>query len=212
MNKNWKSYWKLLANEKRNTALFHFQYCILKALGAKSNAKKEIAQALIRRAFTPKGGSWDAINRIGHKAFWSHKIFGLDTTLFFDEGGLNACKELIKEVLGDKFNFNEPDYMFIFVRQDISQEQQAVQAAHATYCAGVKFAPKEPEETHFVLVGVENEEALNEISEFLTSKGTEFVSFVEPDLANSITAIATERMKENQKRFLRRYKKLEFNK
>jgi hypothetical protein len=212
MNKNWKSYWKLLANSKGNTAVFHAQYCLLKAFGAKANNKKEIAQALIRRAFTPKDGcNWDRADICLHTAFWAKKIFGLDQSLFFaDKEEIQQYKDFINELVGTVISKTEPDYMFIFVRQDISPEQQAVQAAHATYVAGAKFEPKDPEQTHFVLIGISDEAAMLSAQELLQEHDTEYVSFKEPDLGDIVTAIATEKMKESQKRFLKKYKKLVF--
>lgn len=212
MNKNWKEHWKQLANNKANTALHHFQYCALKAFNAKSNAKKEIAFALLRRAFTPKNGyDWSAINRAAREAFYSNYLLGVSNKeMFEDEAEERRYKALVYEFIGANIRDHEPDYMFIFVRQDISNEQQAVQAAHATFVAGSKFTHASPDKVNFVLVGVRNTHELKLTQQRLEAYGCEFVTFVEPDLDNSITAIATTPLKEHQKRFLKKYKLLEF--
>lgn len=213
MNRNYKSYWKLLANSKCNNAVHHIQYCALKALSSKSNSKQEIAEALVRKAFTPRAGTdWLKANRAARDAFYTNTIFGYDKSLFFEnEHEEQQFKYIIYNIQGTNIASNEPDYVFIFVRQDISKEQQAVQAAHATYCAAAKFQPQEPEKAHFVLVGVRNEYELKLVMQSLEARDCDFVSFIEPDLANSVTALATKTMKEHQKRFLKKYKTLAFD-
>jgi hypothetical protein len=47
------------------------------------------------------------------------------------------------------------------------------------------------------------------ISDILSIKAVQYVTFNEPDMGATNTAIATEVLKEHQKRFLKRYKKLE---
>lgn len=216
MNNNWKTIWKQLSKDKKATAQHHYQYCILKALKAKSNNKLEIAQALLRRAFTPVTSetklangrtAWDSINRARPH---SNTIFGIPITEFLSEEEQPLYWELVNHSKEDDIRSNEPDYLIIFVRQDISKEQQAVQAAHATFVAGTTFEHKSPEQVNFVLIGVEDETKLLSLECSLEERGIKYVIFREPDLASSITAIATEPLKEHQKRFLKRYKTLEF--
>jgi hypothetical protein len=214
MNKNWKSYWKLVANNKENTAVHHAQYCLMKAFGAKANNKIEIAHALLRKAFTPPTNTtdnWAHVRSILRTNIWIRTIFGLDASLFFDEKEAKEFDEFRKLVAG--VDIKEPDYLFIFVRQDISREQQAVQAAHATFKAGCiagKTGEADPNTTNFVLIGVEDEAALVEAREKLYDRGISYAEFVEPDLDNSLTAIASQPLKEHRKRFLKRYKLLSF--
>lgn len=87
-------------------------------------------------------------------------------------------------------------YVYIFVRQDISFEQQAVQAAHVTFKLGAFMERykdltnwEDPDETYFTLVGVRNEEALSAITSILDKFGFKFESFYEPDLPG-VTAVA----------------------
>jgi hypothetical protein len=210
LNTNWKTIWKQRANDKANDAVDHFQYCILKALFAKSNAKKEIGLALLKRAFTPTSyGSWDGLNEAGRYAAYRKTIFGRDWTELVPEELQEAYKELVRACQGPTVALSENDYLFIFVRQDISPEQQAVQSAHAVYKAGCEYKHK-PDETYFVLIGVANEEELEEAKAKLASRSVEFVEFYEPDLGDSLTAIATRPIKEHRKRFLKHYRKLQF--
>lgn len=219
MNKNWKTHWKAHTLNKDATALHHFQYCVLKALGAKSNAKLEIAQALLRRAFTPVKEeihgrtAFDTVRRVNYQAIWhwrnTKQIFGLDASLFFNAEDEEAYVNLVGEIYSQNIAKSEPEYMFVFVRQDISPEQQAVQAAHATYKAGCTFGYN-PDTTNFVLVGLPKEEHVTQAANLCEANGHETVSFIEPDLGDTLTAIAVRPMKERHKRFLREYKKLVF--
>lgn len=211
MTYDYKTDWKELANNKANTAAHHFQYCILKALFAKSNNKLEIAKALLKKAFTPKSnGTWDTLSNISRRVFYRNNVFlGKPLADFLTEEQQRQYKALVWECTGMAIRQSEEDYLFVFVRQDISNEQQAVQAAHATHKAGHKF-PSNPDETYFVLIGVEDECQLQEVELLLQKHNHEYVSFMEPDLGNTMTAIAVKPMKEHQKRFLKKYKKLQF--
>lgn len=81
--------------------------------------------------------------------------------------------------------------MYVLVRQDLSPSQQAVQACHA--CLEVsKTFPWSGEHPHLVLVGVPNEtvltEWLNRVVQQLPQ--AQLAIFKEPDLDNSLTALA----------------------
>ena len=88
-------------------------------------------------------------------------------------------------------------YVYIFTRQDISPEQQAVQTAHATYKLGwnVKIHDMPdwptPDNTYFTLVGVRNRDALSAVSLILDKFEIPCESFVEPDMDYEVTSIAT---------------------
>lgn len=234
VNKNWKDYWKLRAKSKSITSTDMVQYCLLKALTAKGQNKKAIAQGLLRAAFTPVQNKNKLGNgRLPYDALgpWTPAaggfvtpttIFGFSVTHFMDEAGIEAYGELADETFGFRaLGLSEPDYMFLFVRQDISKEQQAVQAAHAAFKAGATIGSRIingdngstiADKTNFVLIGVQNEYRLKEVTNHLdSSKHVEYVVFNEPDLDNAMTAVATKPMKAHKKRFLRKYKKLVFD-
>lgn len=220
INKNWKDHWKLVANNKNNNATHMAQYCILKALTARSQNKVEIAQSMLRAAFTPVTNDTELAN--GRRQFDTldyqiqrvgmyRTIFGLDLSLFFDEEGYEEYMSFVRLLWKEDIKANEPDYMFLFVRQDISSEQQAVQAAHAAYVAGSKASPEaDVNNVHFVLVGVENEEEVKVAAETLESNNVAYYEFYEPDLGDALTSVASQPIKEHQKRFLGKYKTLKF--
>ena len=103
-------------------------------------------------------------------------------------------------------------YTYVFVRQDISPEQQLVQAAHATFLLGVqsqrvevKHTSKDtglvpcqvnehvnPAETYFTVIGVRDLRALYAVRDILIKFGYAFEMFHEPDLGSEgeHTAIA----------------------
>ena len=57
---------------------------------------------------------------------------------------------------------NNP-YTYVFIRKDLSPEQQIVQACHASLEAGFRF--RQPETTSYLIVlGVDNFEELEEAS------------------------------------------------
>lgn len=85
-------------------------------------------------------------------------------------------------------------YLYIFVRQDICAEQQAVQAAHATFVAGqnlemagVKF---DPNYVHFVLIGVPNLDELERALNLAANAGIRIHPFEEGDMDDEMTAFA----------------------
>lgn len=97
-------------------------------------------------------------------------------------------------------------YVYIFTRQDISPEQQAVQSAHATYKLGTVIggiAPSNfpsPNETYFTLIGVRNLEALMAVEMILVQFGYRYVVFNEPDLnGGEDTSIAIYPIPENER-------------
>ena len=121
-------------------------------------------------------------------------------------------------------------YVYIFVRQDLSNEQQAVQAAHATMQMGVEsqrrgprdeFIPHQtgvdvhPKKTYFTLVGVRNLEALEGVASILEKFNIRHETFIEPDIAppsGEPTAIATYPIREDLRGPLLAFNLLKMNK
>lgn len=79
-------------------------------------------------------------------------------------------------------------YMYTFIRNDLSHNQQIVQTAHAVDMLNKKH----PHDyiSHMVLCDVQNEDELIGLSEWLTFRGICHTMFHEPDI-NAYTAIAT---------------------
>jgi hypothetical protein len=79
-------------------------------------------------------------------------------------------------------------YIYIFVRNDLSKEQQIIQASHAMYDVGVKQSKNL--KPNVVLIDVSNELELHEVQGFLTFHKIKYEMFYEPDIS-AYTAIAT---------------------
>jgi len=78
------------------------------------------------------------------------------------------------------------------VRQDLTREQQTVQAAHVAFEVARSEHISHPiPHPHFVLCGVCDESALLRQCERLEFRGIPFSPFYEPDQDNELTAIAT---------------------
>lgn len=218
-----KTTWKAYVKENDPSAADMAAYQILKAVKSKSNDKFAVAKALIDRAFTPitkesrlnnghapYGGAFNAIRRTLYGSFYNHildDLTGLE---------IESFKE-IESKLREEFRFghekHEPEYMFFFVRQDITPEQQLVQTAHVALVAGQRlFSPEaKTHEIYFCVIGVENEQELVKAAELLADHEIKVQAFREPDLNNSITAICSVPILRHKKGFLSHYKTLKFN-
>lgn len=83
-------------------------------------------------------------------------------------------------------------YAYIFVRQDISQEQQLIQFGHVACVLG-RNLPDDicPHSLNFVGIGVPNESKLWESLAHMALNGVEYVAFKEPDMGDELTAVAS---------------------
>lgn len=81
-------------------------------------------------------------------------------------------------------------YVYVLVREDLTCEQQLVQAAHATLAAGARFGPIRSD-THLVVLAVRDEPALLAASHKLLSRGLAHELFFEPDGGVGYSALAT---------------------
>lgn len=80
------------------------------------------------------------------------------------------------------------NYIYIFVRKDISLEQQLVQAAHVACVAGEKFNDSD---SHMVLLSVSDIDELMYVSHQLDFCEIQHAIFFEPDNNMGNSAIAT---------------------
>lgn len=109
---------------------------------------------------------------------------------------------------------NQPVYVYILVREDLSPSQIAVQSCHAAIEATRRFTPGQDEvHPHLVLIGVKNENDLLKAYERLQYHGISITKFEEPDKNNEVTAISTAPIPQDsaQRRLLRNYKLLNLN-
>lgn len=114
-------------------------------------------------------------------------------------------------------------YLYIFVRQDLVAEQQAVQATHATFVAGAAIAkdlegnaarPRKfnPASTHFVLIGVPDLNALYEARGIAQANGITTHEFYEEDIGDQMTAFTTGIVTQEKRSVFRSYGLLKFDK
>lgn len=112
-------------------------------------------------------------------------------------------------------------YLYIFVRQDMCAEQQAVQAAHATFVAGAHiradFAGNnnrakwfDPNSTHFVLIGVPDLSALLHAHNLSLNSGISTHAFHEEDLNDEMTAFTTGIVTQEKRSVFKDYGLLKF--
>ena len=80
----------------------------------------------------------------------------------------------------------ENQYMYLFVRADLSKPQQIIQTAHAAAKIGEKYHG----DTFATLCEANDEDHLKGISEYLDKHDIDHYCFFEPDVS-AYTAIAT---------------------
>jgi hypothetical protein len=96
----------------------------------------------------------------------------------------------------DRSELKHGDKLFIIVREDLNPGSQAVQGMHAMR----QFIADHPElekkwfeiSNHIAFLGVKDEVSLLKMYDRLERKGMKVSSFREPDLDDSLTAIAAE--------------------
>lgn len=86
--------------------------------------------------------------------------------------------------------FNHP-YMYILIRNDLSNAQRAVQACHAAIESSRAFMNKESEHPSVILCTVKSEHKLLKCAEELDLKDIDYKIFREPDIGNQATALAS---------------------
>ena len=96
-------------------------------------------------------------------------------------------------------------YVYVFVRRDISPGQQVVQSCHAVAKAAILYNGKLDVDPHMVVLGVKTETALFKAIEKLNSLGIKCQWFIEPDMGNQVTALATEPVYDDTRKVFRNY-------
>lgn len=105
---------------------------------------------------------------------------------------------------------DKPEYIYIFVRQDLSREQQLVQASHATLVLGNKLKRDDVSELYFTVIGIPQLIDFKNVIKSLNAHGTKYETFYEPDQGNTLTAIATHPIPKDQRGKLKDFKLLRF--
>jgi len=88
---------------------------------------------------------------------------------------------------------NNEYYIYIFIRSDLSKEQQIIQSAHAIYEVGLQRPQMKSGDAmspNVVLIDVSSEAELFEVQEYLKRNVIRHEMFYEPDIKAN-TAIAT---------------------
>lgn len=91
-------------------------------------------------------------------------------------------------------------YMYLFVRRDLSAPQQIVQSSHAAAYIGHRYHG----ETSIVLCDVPDEAGLHKVSDYLAGHEIDHEKFFEPDI-EAHTAIATQPLMGDKRRLLRKF-------
>jgi hypothetical protein len=235
--KNFIPVWKKLAQDKENTAVHAFHYCILKAMAAQSEEKVDIAVYFLQKAFTAVtnknklNNGWPAYRAVAEASEKRH--FRKFLMITDDKSGLSSlssvCSELYYclETEEEQTTFNKiafvvvellygelkQYYSYIFVRQDIPMEQTLVQACHAAVIIGWDMHVDDetkvfPDHLNLVVCGVKDEATLEEI--YLNTWPIKKCRFHEPDMMNQLTAFGTEPISGNKRRVFKKYKLLKF--
>lgn len=98
----------------------------------------------------------------------------------------------------------------MLVRGDLPPEQQTVQACHAVAEAVHHFGALARIHPHLVLCSVPDEASLRKAASDLKRRGIRSRVFVEPDLGDAATALATEPVRGAARRAFRRHPLLRF--
>ena len=102
----------------------------------------------------------------------------------------------------------ETGYIYVVVRDDLTNSQKAVQACHASMEATRNFIKNGDTHPHLVLCTVKGEWKLRELEYKLQDEGIGFKKFIEPDMDNQCTAIATEPLYGKARTFFKRFRLL----
>jgi len=220
--KNYREIFKDLARTKDVTASHMVDYCIYRAMTAKNEKQVplvNIADALLRKAFTPITRKIKLDN--GREPYGRLvsilNIFKWRKDIIFLENDQERIvyDAIVKELL-ERYapaNLGNRKYFYVFVRQDISPEYQAVQACHVAAKMGSRNALtlKTFDELYITLVGVPNIAALEVAKKDIEELGFAAYEFREPDLNGELTAIASSPIKASDRKRLLSYKRLVFN-
>ena len=195
--------WKIIASQGRLTARHYFQRAILIALAAKNTKnvpREDIALALLQKYFTPVTNanelangreSYDTIKNIQRALKWSAKnmdLIGASWSDLLTDEEWSIYFDMVKNI---KFDRLGRKYLYYFTVQDISPEQQGVQAGHVLFKLGMILGNNktiDPDHTYFQWIGVKDDSELVEV--ISNHQNLDYAIFQESDLGNRITSVA----------------------
>ena len=107
------------------------------------------------------------------------------------------------EVEKSKKSKYECGHCYVFVRNDISDSQKAVQAGHAAIESQREF--RSAQHPALVILKVKNERKLESVINELTEHDIDFVTFRDDIFDYELTAVATKPIYGDKRKLLRRY-------
>ena len=114
------------------------------------------------------------------------------------------CKPKSKKTC--RCNQKEKTYIYCFVRQDIPTVHQIIQTGHACQESGAKFGC--PPECYMTLIGVKDQQELQQVADYLQMHNIDSVMFNEtdpPEAPMGYTSICTEPIYGATRRKLKKY-------
>ncbi len=96
-------------------------------------------------------------------------------------------------------------YMYILVRNDLSQRQQAVQSCHAAIESTRNYIKNEDEHPSTIICSVKSEQKLLMCAKELADKGIDYQIFREPDLQYQATALASRPLRGTEREAFKRF-------
>lgn len=100
---------------------------------------------------------------------------------------------------------NKHGYIYVVVRKNLPLEQQLVQSCHASIEASRHYLSKAEEHPSVIVLVVKSEEKLKQIIQKLSQIQIRFQEFKEPDMGNSLTAIATCPLYNDERNFFKKF-------
>ena len=97
---------------------------------------------------------------------------------------------------------SEHKYIYVVVRNDLSNAQKAVQSSHAILESTRKYISKDCEHPSVIILIVKSEARLLKLVDDLD---IDHVTFREPDIGNQMTAIATRPLSHGERDYFKKY-------
>lgn len=220
--------WKNLSSSKTIESYHIVQLAIVKAMEKYKDDPAVVSKASnfvyykMAKAFTPvtrrvklDNGvkEWKAVEEALLCAnIFAYRLFFQDAKNILTKEGEELYRDIYRNLSMKGFvEYYNREYVYIFVRQDISPEYQAVQAAHVALRAGYSFKNMEMNnqrmaDLYFTLVGVPNLDALTKVCE----ARKDAIAFYEPDINDQLTAVAYRPVRAKDRGKLLTYKRLVF--